>query len=360
MGFQYERNRLIAGVEGSFGKLESQYYQYQMGTREDYETVTGGRGPLDTEALSDRASAAVFAQYAVVTGSLRLSVGARWDGFHDRFRPEKPEAERLSIDHGALSPKAGLNLRFAGADDRSYSGHLYLSAGRSFKAPTLDQRYDQRNIPVPFPPFQIRTSNPELNPQRGTSLEMGSYQELRIGGLSSTLSLSGYQMRMTEEIDFDVNTFRYVNIGKSRHRGIEAGLQVSGNSFSGFLNYALQDARARSGENSGKRLKAIPRHSISGGSAIELLAQRLLVSGTVTHLQGMFLDDANTTRLEDYTRVDGRVLVRVMGLEVFADVRNLFGALYSSTGFPDPSGSGEAYLYPAAGRTVRFGVRSEK
>ena len=156
-------------------------------------------------------------------------------------------------------------------------------------------------------------------------------------------------------------SLRLVNIGRSRHRGIEAGLHGSRSSLSAFLNYSLQDARAQSGDNAGKRLKAIPRHSISGGSAIELLAHRLMVSGTVTHLAGIFLDDANTTRLDNYVRVDGRVLVRVMGLEVFGEVRNLFGSQYASTGFPDPSGSGEAYLYPAAGRTARIGVvKSEK
>lgn len=360
-GFQLECDGLVAGFEASFGSLESRYYNYQTGTRDDYTAGPGSRGSLDTKASSDRLAAAVFAQYSVVAGPARLSVGARWDGLHDRFRPQEPAgAENQSTGHGALSPKAGVNVRFTGDADRGYTGHIYLSASRSFKAPTLDQLYDQRNIPVPFPPFQIQTSNPDLDPQRGTNFEVGSYQEARFGELTAALSLSGYQIRMTDEIDFDLNTFRYVNIGKSRHRGVEAGLRLSGGIGSTFLSYSLQDARAQSGDNSGNRLKAIPRHSISGGGTLELLAHRLSVSGMVAHLRGMFLDDANTTRLPNYTRVDGRVTVRVMGLEAFGEVRNLFGALYSSTGFLDPSGSGEAYLYPAAGRTFRIGVVSDQ
>jgi outer membrane receptor protein involved in Fe transport len=288
-----------------------------------------------------------------------MTLGARWDGIHDRFRSKQPEdPERLSTDHDALSPKGGINLRFAGSDDSGSSGHLYLAVSRSFKAPTLDQLYDQRNIPVPFPPFAIRTSNPDLTPQRGTSFEIGSYQTLRVGRTIASLSVSGYQIRMNDEIDFDLTTFRYLNIGKSRHRGVEAGLQLSANRASAFLNYSLQDARAQSGEHAGRRLKAIPRHSLGGGVALDLLPARLSVSGTVTHLRGMFLDDANSTTLANYTRVDGRVMSRVMGLEVYGEVRNLLDALYASTGFLDPSGSGEAYLYPAAGRTVRIGVRT--
>ena len=33
-------------------------------------------------------------------------------------------------------------------------------------------------------------------------------------------------MDMTDELDFDLATFRFVNIGESRHRGVEAGLKL--------------------------------------------------------------------------------------------------------------------------------------
>jgi len=31
---------------------------------------------------------------------------------------------------------------------------VFLNAGRSFKAPTPDQLFDQRSIPVPFEPYR--------------------------------------------------------------------------------------------------------------------------------------------------------------------------------------------------------------
>ena len=39
------------------------------------------------------------------------------------------------------------------------------------------------------------------------------------------------------------------------------------------------------------------------------------------------------------------------------DVFNIFGQSYSSTGYPDASGSGHTYFYPAAGRHARFGFQ---
>jgi len=40
-------------------------------------------------------------------------------------------------------------------------------------------------------------------------------------------------------------------------------------------------------------------------------------------------------------------------IEFTADALNLFDREYVTTGYPDPSGSGVSYFYPAAGRTLR-------
>jgi len=228
---------------------------------------------------------------------------------------------------------------------------------RSFKAPTLDQLYDQRNIPVPFPPFAIRTSNPGLRPQHGTSFEAGLYQTARLSDAArATGSLSGYQMDMRDELDFDVTSFRYVNLGRSRHRGLEAGATLEADRGAAFASYTLQAATSRSGSNAGKRLKAIPRHSITAGGSVRP-AGPLSVGAVVSHVGGIFLDDANSVGLPNYTRVDAQLGVQLRSVALLLELRNLFGAKYSSSGFLDPAGTGEAYYYPAAGRVVWLGVR---
>jgi len=173
------------------------------------------------------------------------------------------------VSHSAFSPKAGVNIRYA--QSARHVGNWYANVSRSFKTATLDQLYDQRTIPVPFPPFGITISNFELDPQRGTSIETGLYHraDLAPGRLAGELSLSVYQMDMTDELDFDVATFRFVNIGKSRHRGVEAGLKLYvRDDATVFFNYTLQNVTNRADDAfKGNFVKAIPRDFISAASA---------------------------------------------------------------------------------------------
>ena len=353
--------RLVAGFEGSRATLDARYYLVTGGTRADYASAAGERGTLDTRAQSSRTAAAAYFEYATqASGALRLTVGGRLDLLHDSFEPRTPSSEpRRSSTHSALSPRVGASLRYA--REPGSAGHAYLALGRSFKAPTLDQKFDLRNIPIPFPPFELRTSNPDLSPQRGGSVEAGLYHAALVSdAIQASGSLSLFQMEMRDEIDFDVEAFRYVNIGKSRHRGAEAGLEIEGGRASALLSYALQAATSRSGAHAGRRLKAIPRHTLSAALSVRPLRSpgSLEVSAMVYHLRGMYLDDANTRSLPDYARVDLRVALRALGLGFYFDVRNLAAARYSSTGFLDPGGSGEAYLYPAAGRVLEASIRN--
>jgi outer membrane receptor protein involved in Fe transport len=351
-------DRLIAGVDASYGWLDSDYYDVLTGPRATYQAASGARGQLDTSGAGSRAAVAAFAHYSLApVEPVRLSVGARADWLRDSFAARTPDAERTHTTHEAFSPKAGINVQYLRR--QTHTGHAYASVSRSFKAPTLDQLYDLRRIPVPFPPFAITTSNPALAPQHGTSIEAGLYHglTLRPGTLSAELSVAAYEMRMQDELDFDVQTLRYVNIGSSKHRGVETGVRVNATSGgSAFVNYTLQRVTAEVGPNAGRYLKAIPRHTFSGGITVTPLGQ-LEAGAFASHNRDIFLDDANTIELPDYTRVDARLAYGLRGVRLFVDVRNVFDAEYSTTGFPDPSGSGAIYYYPAAGRSFEIGIR---
>ena len=354
-GVQLNGNAFVVGLEAGGGWLRSRYYRYAEPGPADPEAADE-RGELDTQGNSRRAAGALYAQVSQpVAEGLRLTVGARADLLLDHFESRHPPEAGRNATHGALSPKAAMNFRYL--NGTSASGNLYLSAGRSFKAPTLDQLYDQRNIPVPFPPFQIQTSNSELEPQHGWNVEAGLYHGGQIGGnVSATATLSLYQMWMRDELDFDVATFRYVNVGKSRHRGIEAGFHLERDRASAFAGYAWQEALAQSGPNAGKRLKAIPRQVLTAGAAVEP-RRGWEISLSLSHVRDRFLDDANTTSLSNYTRVDAQLSGAILGVRCYGAVRNLFNASYNSSGFPDPAGTGAAYFYPAAGRLLELGVR---
>ena len=273
----------------------------------------------------------------------------------DAFEPRTPsQGGRTTTDHAAFSPKAGLNVTYTESD--RHTGHWYVNVARSFKAPTLDQLYDQRSTPVPFPPFSITTANDGLDPQTGTSFETGIYHRVTPSrsDLSGELSLSVYDMDMKDEIDFDLQTFRFVNITESRHRGVEAGLKFhKGARASAYLNYTLQDVTSRVGDFEGKQLKAVPKHHWTGGLSGGLIGG-LEGAAFFTSTRTMYLNDANSERIPDYTTVDVRLSHQVAGGTLSFEVANVFDEEYQATGFPDPAGSDVRFFYPAAGRTSRL------
>lgn len=349
---------LLLGADWSAGRITNEYHQVLGGDVGTYEHATGARGELDARGDGERLAVGGFARYDLpLTDALRITAGARLDWLRDSFDAEVPEdVGAMRNAHLALSPQAGVNLRYLRSPRQE--GHLFANVGRSFKAPTPDQLFDQRSIPVPFEPYRVTLSNAELVPQRGTSVEAGLYHRARLvpGALSASLSLAAYHLEMRDELDVDLQTFRYVNIGRSRHRGVEAGLELNGSPGVGaYANYTLQAVTFRYGDYHGNALKAIPRHSLAMGLRLGA-AEGLAGAVTAQSTWGVYLDDANTLALPGYTRVDARLTYPIARVRLEAEVFNLLDREYSTTGYPDPAGTGAVYYYPAAGRVLQVGL----
>lgn len=352
------RDLLVLGTELSAGWLDSRYFSILTGDRDAYQASTGQRGALDAQGEGSRVTAGFFGHYAVpLHDAVRLTLGARVDVLRDAYKPEQPVGgDSTTTRHLAFSPKAGLNVRYLSTPQ--VTGHVYVAVSQSFKAPTPDQLFDQRPIPIPDPPFTATTSNPDLDPQYGTSIETGLYHDIMMGDVRASASLALYQTDMRDELDFDVATLRYVNIGRSRHRGVEAGFTIDPMPSLGiFATYARQAATAERGPNAGRQLKAIPRHTLTAGATYTEgpLGGTLLL----TRLDGMYLDDANTRRIPAWSRVDAQVAWQLGRQRLLFDVRNLLGAKYATTGFVDPAGTGEVYFHPAAGRSFTVSLRHD-
>lgn len=351
-------NRLTIGLDGFAGSLDSRYFQIATGGIADaYEPSNGGRQQLNAEGSVSRTALAGYAQFDIEPVSrLKLSLGARYDRIADSF----DEVDGLSDEapdatNSAFSPKAGLNLRYLSSS--SHVGNVYASVSRSFKAATLDQLYDLRAIPVPFPPFEVRIASPTLEPQEGTALEAGVYHILRTeSGWQGRLSASVYAMDMENEIDFSFETFSNVNIGKSQHRGLESGLSIERPGwFSAFANYTVQDVTQQSGENIGNAVKAIPETAFATGVSTDI--GPFGASLTLKAISGIWVDDENTVELPDYSTVDLRLSWKLTDWLFTIDVYNALDEEYDSTAYPDPSGSDVLFLFPSALRTVSLGAR---
>ncbi|MGH8436825.1 MAG: TonB-dependent receptor [Pseudomonas sp.] len=354
-GVLTSNDALVLGIDAAHARLDSDFSPIGQGDLASYVAASGspdwGYAIPGARVAGSRSNAAGFGQYALQpVPALRLTLGARGDWLRDAFEPAGAEAQSKS--YLVLSERLGLNYRYAS------QGNVYASAGRSFKAPTPDQLYDQRRVPAPFDPFQVTFSNFELEPQRGINYEAGVYQTASLipDALAADITVSVYQLDMKDEVDFDVNTLSYRNIGRSRHRGAEIGISLrSPSAVSAFANYTLQSVTSRTGENSGNYLKAIPRHFLVGGITA---GHSSGISGSLvaTSAREMYLDDANTEKLPDWTRLDARLAYAFGAVQLTADLYILAGSTFSTTGFPDPAGTGQVYYYPAAGRTLHLGL----
>ena len=362
--------RLLIGATGSLQSLESAYAPVAVGTAADY---AGAVPDPDAEATArgdgSRQAAAAYAQAEIEpVGALRLVAGLRLDALRDEYAAVLPAADALDAAHTAWSPRVGANVRWLAT--ARHVGHVYVNAGRHFKAPTLDQLFDQRTIGVPFPPFAVSLSNAGLRPQRGTSVEAGlshraALGETALGTLAAEATVALYRIDMEDEIDFSLQDFAYGNIGESVHRGVEVGVSLSAGGARMFGTYAYTEATVAGGDFGGRFLKAIPRDVwAAGASAMWGPAEASLAARGAGRI---WLDDANAVPLDGWVTLDARLAYRLpiagRSVSAVAEAFNVTGAAYSTTGFPDASGATGpdrgplVYLYPTAGRQLRLGLR---
>jgi outer membrane receptor protein involved in Fe transport len=84
------------------------------GGAEDYRAATGERGEKVAEGAGQRRAAAAFAQLDLRPVSrVRLTLGGRVDAIQDTFDPVLPGGTEATTTNTALSPKAGVNIRYA-------------------------------------------------------------------------------------------------------------------------------------------------------------------------------------------------------------------------------------------------------
>ena len=349
---------LTVGGDASLGSLQNEWYSFLTGSINQYADTSGVvRGDLQSSAdISRRSGAAYVTAEASLTPAFTASAGLRFDAVDDSFEPATGGAsgEGASETHTAWSPRVGLNARVLTSD--RHIGNIYGSVSRTFKTATLDQLYDQRLIP--FGEFAISLSNEELDPQRGTGAELGAYHTYVSGsGVEVSSSLAVYSIWMKDELDFDLTTFTYTNLGESLHQGIEAGVTAGAGGFRSFVNYTYQRVTLEFGPNDGNFVKAIPKTLAVLGAAYthETGAG---ASARVRHSRDTYLDDENTISLPDYTVADVKAFFKKGPAKVEVTVGNVLDADYSTTGYllsVEGLGS-QLYMYPAAGRTIKIGL----
>jgi len=336
--------------EHAFGGTHSPMVRFGLDlSREHLDTsyrgvsASGGIGALDGQAVGHRFRAGVFASSSWdPVPRVRISGALRWDNADDEGfgSSSSPGSTKR-----AWSPRAGAVFQLT----ESGSIALFAQVSRAFKLPTLDQLFDPR----PYPDFRGGTftiSSRGLVPQRATNVEAGIS-----GGDRVRWSALAYRMTVDDEIDFDIRTFSYANIGRSRHVGTE--LEAEGRWWKRVrpsVTYAL----SRVGDVGGdQQLKNVPRHRITAATHVDwpwAIGMYLRYNRT----WGAFLDDAGVYAIDGPSTLDLRVRRSVGRHALFVDLLNATGHVYEEYGFTlaDFRGHVVPYAYPGAPRAMRAGL----
>ncbi len=329
-GFQNDTERFSAGYQ-----VEAQAGRHLLSAGADVERESGAMGSPSQDLLEPtRTNFGVYAQDRVVVGrTAYVTLGGRVEHNHS---------------YGTRAvPRAALALRLRGGEDATT---LRLSGGAGIKEPDFFQSFG-----VSF----FAQGNPNLKPERSRTFDAGVEQRLLQGRLRAEASLFHHEYR--DQIAFqilDFSTFEgsYVNLGRTRARGLELELEAAPREqVSLAAEYTYLDGEVLESGNAfdpvyaeGQSLLRRPKHSgsvsargrvgrASGGLSLVLVGRR-----SDSDFLGLSLSGN-----EGYTRVDARLRVDLgRGFEVFVVGENLADRAYQ-----------EALGYPALGRSLRAGLR---
>ncbi|MEO8336265.1 MAG: TonB-dependent receptor [bacterium] len=351
--------RLSAGADAQWLNDDRQEYDNCLGA------VCAG-GATERGALRKNQRELVSSIGPFVRGEIALaprvlaSAGVRSDAVQFRLRDRLISATNPD-DSGdrtmhAVSPAVGLVWRVTPLSS------FYANVSSSFETPTTTELGNKADGSAGI--------NPELNPQRTTTFEIGSKGFLVGSGIQ--WDVAAFEARARDElVPFDIrngNGRRFFrNAGRTLRRGGELGVDVVSGPFSARAAYDYSHFRYVSyfvGTTSfaGKRIPGVPEHALMTTASFR--AGGTLLSATADLAGTVDVDDGNTAQ------APGRA---VFGLAVARDIRaggvklapmialqNVGGV--RSVGSVSVNATGGKFYEPAPGRVllVRLAVTRDR
>ena len=245
--------------------------------------------------------------------------------------------DRLSLDHDRLVVTGGLRRDANSAFGAAWSPRgtvVYLvtpalklraAAGTAFRSPTTGELY------YPF------SGNPDLKPERSTSVETGVEVAI-VRGLWFETTLFRNDIR--DLIQYDPQSFTNENVGRARTQGVETVLRGDlGRGFIARASYTFLDATDL---ETGLPLLRRPKNTVAatvGRSFASGASAELTGTWVGSRLDGDATDFTKIVEMPAYLRVDvSATLPRFFGtVSPWVRVTNLLGASYAEvSGFPAP------------------------
>ena len=258
-----------------------------------------------------------------------------------------------------VNPRVGMAYRLPAIETK-----LRASYGTGIKAPTFIENFGTRNPNTGNPNV---VGNPDLDPERSESWEVGFDQPLPFDDYPAEISATYFSADFEDLIAFDFgSTPNFSNIQRARSRGVEVGMRILtpiGIGFRGsytYLDTTVLDPGPSGGTLfvRGEPLLRRPEHS--GAFTIDYSVERWTASFNLT-IKGSSIDGdfsafpAARVRLDGYTKADIAVAYRLienrLGMESFsitAKGQNVFDEDYEET-----------FGFSTAGASFLIGFRAE-
>lgn len=212
---------LVLGTSVNDSTLEKKVYSLASWRNEDNKGVLGDWANGNSQLL-----AAYIQDEIAVTEKLTVYGGARYDRWSTDgiIRLNGTETSYSSRSRSAVSPKASAVYRLD-------QGTIIKGAiGKAFRAPNLSDMYSTWGTST------IYWSNPDLNPEKATTAEIGTEHEFASGTL---LRATLYQSKLTDLIYSSTtgsNRYKF-NAGKAEAKGIDLeARQKFMHSLTAFIN----------------------------------------------------------------------------------------------------------------------------
>ncbi len=359
-GLRLQTGRLESTLWGPFRWYAGVEAELQQDDRLNFGNAQGQKGDLTLDQAERVRSLGLFLQ-GVLPLPLdgELMAGLRLDRHDFRARDRFPRdgadpsgTGQRSMD--ALSPSLGAHLPLSDRLD------LFASVGTVFETPSTTELANRPDGAGGF--------NPELDPQRGVSGEVGLRGRL---GPTSSWEVTAYRTHLRNElVPFEVpdapgRTF-FRNAGSSRYQGAEITVSMGlwERPLRTDLSYTWTDARFRSFELDGEaldgnRVPGLAPHR--GRAAVRWTPELFFAELSATYSHRIPVNDDNSQHAPSHTLAELRGGVRGLDvgslrLEPWLAVTNLLDRQHITS--VTVNAFGGRFYEPGPGRTLQVGVRA--
>ena len=343
--------RLAAGAE----------LQLQDDDRRNFANSGGTRGAAALDQRERVANASVFTTGTASLGErISLLGGARWDRI--AFRASDRLVTATNGDDSGERTMSTISPSLGVAVHATRRTHLFANVSTAFETPTLSELSNQES--------GAGGLNPDLEPQRALSTEVGARGSVRTGFALGTWELSLYSARVRDAlIPYQNSAGRtyYRNAAATANRGVEAatrlvlpagmGLRAAfTHTDARFDDYAVTGTTGTTTFD-GLRVPGVAANRFEGTVSAERGPAFAEIDARV--YSSVPVNDANTDRARGYTVWGARLGLRELraaGARVtptFA-VQNAFDRDYITA--VTVNGFGARYFEPGPGRTFNAGI----